>query len=234
MERVKTKDWARDVQYDPEKLFNKFFCDDIKYLLSMSDLWKKRTPPNPLQWNEITNNSTDCDNGGITRDQKIWTITECAKYFSEAITSLKLSALKLSEGDFLVWDKDDRDAMDFVAACANIRANIFGIPQKSCFEIKSMAGNIIPAIATTNAITAGFVVLHAFKVLEGKFDQCRTVYMKLRPNARNQLFIPEKCKLLIICELVSNYDLIYVIFSFKSSKSSVLCVCSEPKCYSNC
>jgi len=42
----------------------------------------------------------------------------------------------LKEGDHLVWDKDDKDAMDFVAACANVRAHIFGIPQKTRFDIK--------------------------------------------------------------------------------------------------
>lgn len=42
----------------------------------------------------------------------------------------------LKEGDHLVWDKDDKNAMDFVAACANIRAHIFGIPQKTRFDIK--------------------------------------------------------------------------------------------------
>ena len=45
-----------------------------------------------------------------------------------------LQALK--EGDNLVWDKDDKNAMDFVASCANIRAHIFGIPQKTRFDIK--------------------------------------------------------------------------------------------------
>lgn len=34
--RVSTRDWAQEINYNPEKLFNKFFHDDIKYLLSMS------------------------------------------------------------------------------------------------------------------------------------------------------------------------------------------------------
>ena len=42
--------------------------------------------------------------------------------------------------DHLVWDKDDEEAMDFVAACSNIRSKIFGISQKTRFDIKSMAG----------------------------------------------------------------------------------------------
>ena len=38
-----------------------------------------------------------------------------------------------------------------------------------------MAGNIIPAIATTNAVIAGLIVMEALKVLAGDFEQCRTV-----------------------------------------------------------
>lgn len=33
--RVSTRDWAQQINYSPDKLFNKFFCEDIKYLLSM-------------------------------------------------------------------------------------------------------------------------------------------------------------------------------------------------------
>ena len=42
--------------------------------------------------------------------------------------------------DHLVWDKDDDAAMDFVASCSNIRSHVFGISQKTRFDIKSMAG----------------------------------------------------------------------------------------------
>ncbi len=55
--------------------------------------------------------------------------------------------------------------MDFVAAAANIRAHVFHIKGASHFECKAMAGNIIPAIGTTNAIVAGMIALQAFNVL---------------------------------------------------------------------
>lgn len=38
-----------------------------------------------------------------------------------------------------------------------------------------MAGNIIPAIATTNAIIAGMMVMLAFKILNKALMECKTV-----------------------------------------------------------
>lgn len=55
-----------------------------------------------------------------------------------------------------------------------------------------MAGNIIPAIATTNAIVAGIVVMHAFNILTKEFEKCQSVYLRLKPNHRGQLFVPER------------------------------------------
>lgn len=39
----------------------------------------------------------------------------------------------------------------------------------------AMAGNIIPAIATTNAIIAGMMVMLAFKILNKALMECKTV-----------------------------------------------------------
>ena len=69
------------------------------------------------------------------------------------------------EFDFL----DDEAAMDFVVACSNIRSFIYNIPQKTRFDVKSMAGNIIPAIATTNAVIAGGIVMEALKIINVSF-----------------------------------------------------------------
>lgn len=38
-----------------------------------------------------------------------------------------------------------------------------------------MAGNIVPAIATTNAMVAGLIVMQTLCVINKQFDLCKTV-----------------------------------------------------------
>ncbi|XP_017074125.1 SUMO-activating enzyme subunit 2 [Drosophila eugracilis] len=190
--RINTRQWAKDCNYDAGKLFNKFFNEDITYLLRMSNLWKTRKAPVPVQWDTLLpKDSSENQKDVAKQHHKVWSIEECAQVFANALKELSVTFLKLEGDDTLTWDKDDQPAMDFVAACANVRSHIFNIERKSRFEIKSMAGNIIPAIATTNAITAGISVMRAFKVLEAKWEQCKAVYARLRPNARNHFLVPD-------------------------------------------
>lgn len=48
-----------------------------------------------------------------------------------------------------------------------------------------MAGNIIPAIATTNAVIAGLIVMEALKVLAGEFNKCKQVRVTFCTVANN-------------------------------------------------
>lgn len=62
-------------------------------------------------------------------------------------------------------------AMRFVTAASNLRSYVFQIdPIQSLYSAKGIAGNIIPAIATTNAIVAGLQVLQSFHILKAQFD----------------------------------------------------------------
>ncbi|XP_046993261.1 SUMO-activating enzyme subunit 2 [Schistocerca americana] len=193
IDRVSTRSWAVSCNYDPKKLMNKLFCEDIRYLLSMKHLWEKRTPPTPItSESDLDEGSSSSLSADGDRSKDLWSLKECVSVFTNSCMNLNNKLKSLGEGSQLIWDKDDKDAMDFVAACANIRAHIFKIPRKSRFEIKSMAGNIIPAIATTNAIIAGIVVLHAINILQKQVERCQSVYLRLKPNHRNQLIVPEK------------------------------------------
>ena len=52
----------------------------------------------------------------------------------------------------------------------------------STFSFSSeMAGNIIPAIATTNAIISGLIVLQALHLMKKSHSQLRNVHIQLKP-----------------------------------------------------
>jgi len=194
VERKSTRIWAQECGYSTQKLFQKFFNDDIKYLLSMEKLWSKRRKPTPLDWDCLPSTPSMTAEGEQSNlvDQKVWSVAECANQLDTAINILKGKLAKL-EGDkaFLVWDKDDIESLNFVTACANIRMHIFNIKQESRFEVKSKAGNIIPAIATTNAVIAGCIVMEAIKILNGQEDKCKTVYLRTQPNPRKKILVTE-------------------------------------------
>ena len=79
--------------------------------------------------------------------------------------------------------------MDFVVACSNIRSFIYNIPQKTRFDVKSMAGNIIPAIATTNAVIAGGIVMEALKIINVSLILIPKLYIPSTLNIRYHLRI---------------------------------------------
>lgn len=181
--RVSTREWIQQEMQDfnPQRVFNKLFFDDINYLISMKNLWEKRRQPTPIEYGKASQLNETSSNGEneseqSTRpklnDQRIQSISEYVQMFIESLHELKQRSDKQrhiastsSEPSFLVWDKNDDADLRFVTAAANLRAYIFGINLTSKFDVKSMAGNIIPAVATTNAIVAGITVLQARKIL---------------------------------------------------------------------
>lgn len=107
--------------------------------------------------------------------QVVWSIETCLKECCACI-------LEAANHDTIVleeFEKDDDLAMRFVTATSNLRSDIFGIePLQSYYSAKGIAGNIIPAIATTNAICAGLQILQVFQILKAQGD--------LPPNATKE------------------------------------------------
>ena len=100
-----------------------------------------------------------------TADTEIWSLSNCSAIFRECILQ---AAATLSTGGAVLeeFDKDDDLAMKLVCAASNLRSSIFGIePLQSLYNAKGIAGNIIPAIATTNAICAGLQILQCLQIL---------------------------------------------------------------------
>ncbi|KAF4214408.1 hypothetical protein CNMCM8980_002535 [Aspergillus fumigatiaffinis] len=172
-----------------QKVFEKVFKEDIERLRGMEDMWKTRTAPQPLDFEKLQQESSSIEPIVSVNDQKVWSLAEDFVVFKDSLERLskRLKTLQETSKDslkpILIFDKDDVDTLDFVTASANLRATIFGIEPKSKFDTKQMAGNIIPAIATTNAMTAGLCVLQAFKVLKDDFQNAKMVFLE-RSGAR--------------------------------------------------
>ncbi|KAF9004559.1 hypothetical protein BDQ17DRAFT_1390109 [Cyathus striatus] len=229
-----------------ELAFTKVFQSDIQNLLSMSDMWRTRSPPVPLDFRAIMDGSFDLKkekervarevkglrkggrvngalgveveqekgntevgmaklkeaeervkeqvNGGYDKkqtgvgtsanvaglkDQKALTLKDNLELF---VSSANRLATRLQSGeDTISFDKDDADTLDFVTAASNLRSAAYGIDGKTRWEVKEMAGNIIPAIATTNAIISGLIVLQALHVLRKSYNQLRNVHLQFKP-----------------------------------------------------
>ncbi|EPQ51473.1 hypothetical protein GLOTRDRAFT_81057 [Gloeophyllum trabeum ATCC 11539] len=189
--------------------FEKVFGADIRNLLSMADMWRAREPPVPLEFEAIREGgfvlrgvpaaSAPADGARPSRepaangasanghasqaglkDQRALTLQENLALF---VSSTERLAARLRAGEeTIAFDKDDDDTLDFVTAAANLRAAAYNIPGKSRWEVKEMAGNIIPAIATTNAVVAGLIVLQALQLLKKAYNRLRNVHLQFKPN----------------------------------------------------
>ena len=193
-----------------QMLFDKVFNADIHRLRSLDEMWQSRKKPEPLKYDEVMAQASKVvasKDSLLQDDQKVWSLEENLVVFNDSLDRLSKTMAELKKSQettnssaapepIITFDKDDIDTLDFVAASANIRSHIFGIDKKSRFDIKQMAGNIIPAIATTNAIVAGLCVLESFKVLKGQYTQAKEVIMVCvespswqEANMRIQIFL---------------------------------------------
>ena len=98
----------------------------------------------------------------------------------------------------LDWDKDIEQHLDVVLAAANLRMVVFNIKPCTRFKVKQIAGNIIAAVATTNAVVAGLQVLQLVQLLSSppesdpasRVARCRTVYVQEHPMSTGSLLMP--------------------------------------------
>ncbi|KAI6038560.1 hypothetical protein EDC04DRAFT_1953498 [Pisolithus marmoratus] len=201
-------------------VFQKVFHNDILNLLSMTDMWRSRAEPTPLDFHAIENGSfviqepaKSCapagsingtssgrpvTNGHVNgntvsapvpqvngtntglKDQRALSLQDNLALF---VSSTNRLAARLRAGEETIsFDKDDDDTLDFVTAASNLRCAAYYIERKTRWEIKEMAGNIIPAIATTNAIISGLIVLQALHVLRKSYGALKNVHLQFKPS----------------------------------------------------
>ncbi|KAM7276554.1 hypothetical protein ACFE04_018420 [Oxalis oulophora] len=192
-----------DIEQYGRRIYDHVFGYNIEMALSNEETWKNRNKPRPIYCRDVLPDKLGQQNGicqaenpssvsamtslGFKNMQDVWSLMENSKVFFEA---LKLFFVhRKQEIGNLNFDKDDQLAVEFVTAAANIRAASFGIPLHSLFEAKGIAGNIVHAVATTNAIVAGLIVIEAIKVLQKDTKTYRMTYC-LEHQTQKMLLMP--------------------------------------------
>lgn len=159
------------------RVCERVFKDDIEKQVAMTDLWKEREPPVPYDvMAAVGEHVTDMGKINL-HEQRVWSQSESAGIFKAAL--MHVVETRPTEIGTLSFDKDDDDALAFVVAASNLRAAAYGVPLQSPFAVKGIAGNIIHAIATTNAVVGGMSVLQALRIIvnEGDMKDSKTSYV---------------------------------------------------------
>jgi len=80
------------------------------------------------------------------------------------------------------FEKDDPKNwhIEFLSSVSNLRARNYKIPEITNFDVKIIAGKIIPALATTTAMIVGSTGLEIIKFILGKsLEKMRNSFMNL-------------------------------------------------------
>eukprot|EP00252_Welwitschia_mirabilis_P025698 TRINITY_DN8157_c0_g1_i1.p1 TRINITY_DN8157_c0_g1~~TRINITY_DN8157_c0_g1_i1.p1 ORF type:complete len:679 (-),score=170.09 TRINITY_DN8157_c0_g1_i1:668-2704(-) len=190
-----------------KRVFDHVFGYNIEAALKKKEMWKKRRAPTPVYIKDIFGAAEKEQNGisstahftnhcqsssamaylGLKNPQEIWNIVDNARVFLKTM-QLFFEDRRMEIGN-IVFDKDDQLAVEFVTAAANIRASSFNIPMQSLFDTKGIAGNIVHAIPTTNAIIAGLIVIETIKLLRNDSQNYRMTFCLEHPS-KKMLLMP--------------------------------------------
>lgn len=108
--------------------------------------------------------------------------------FEQLVNVFVFTANELKGRERKEFDKNDKIGVGFVAAVSNLRGMNFDIKGKSISEVQQVAGNIIPAIGSTNSIVAGLQVIEGLKILSQK-KTFGTIWVNQFPS-NNKYIIP--------------------------------------------
>ncbi|KAK7201845.1 ubiquitin-activating enzyme-like protein [Novymonas esmeraldas] len=174
-------------------LLRQLFIDKIADLLSMKSEWST-APPTPLSSAEVddavaahvaASRGRSPAAPPVSGDHVLAT-PDCMALFLRTVVRC------LSRPGAVAFAKEDTAAVHFVSAAANLRAHVFHIPEQTVEEVRSIAGSIVPAIATTNAIIAGAVVHELMALLrrDASSPPPHVVYARKAPQSRRRRLPP--------------------------------------------
>ena len=110
--------------------------------------------------------------------ETLLTTVQSPSFYTNTLKESLLSLLEMSQTlPIIPFEKDDDVIMNFIVASANLRMHIFSIPMMTYYAIKQTAGNIIPAIASTNSIVSGVQITEALKHFSHEESKLRYTYL---------------------------------------------------------
>lgn len=186
-----------------KKIFTSLFHDDIVKAAGLEDLWSdKRPPPKPLVYEEASKeteaSSAKPADESVLASQRVPSVAGDATGLVKAVVAMYAPARRSMIGSS-VFSKDDPLAMDFVHCAANLRMENYRIGRLSRWDAQSIAGAIVPAVASTNAIVAGLEVVQLIHVLTAMLEQkalgesqARTVWVRFPEPSRKKILQPSR------------------------------------------
>jgi len=129
---------------DPQSLYKEIFTNRINNIRTKLDIWKDKSPPDPILIQANSNQEP------ISRPTDIWTDDE-----SVSVILYILSILSVPQ----VFDKDNQLHLAFTTAATNLQALAYHISKRaSMFEAKGLVSVVEPSLATTNSIISSVAV----------------------------------------------------------------------------
>ncbi|KAF0716775.1 Aste57867_2671 [Aphanomyces stellatus] len=173
------------------RVFRGLFEYEIEKKLDIKVYKNAKSQPKPIFIDKLELPLNCSSDSKQWNDQSVWSVEESTSRFVWCVSQL----ISRPGVGVMEFDKDDALAMEFVTAASNLRAYVFGISMESMYQCKGIAGNIIPAIATTNAVVAGLQVLEAFKILRNHGacsigEVCSYTYCNRSWDSRGVLLTP--------------------------------------------
>jgi len=141
------------------------FRDDIESQRLLVDKWIGKESPRALDVSKWPPSCVDKLEAIKDDAQDILSLESYVKMFLVSVRTILQERAQLIGQ--LSFTKDDPVAVDFVASASNLRMHNYHIPMISRWDIESIAGAIVPAIATTNAIVAGLQCFNLPLALDG-------------------------------------------------------------------
>jgi ubiquitin-like 1-activating enzyme E1 B len=179
---LKKPDTEKSLKSAIQELLQALFGTEIQKQLDMGRYKAAKKTPTVLDADILEQGMSDTSFNASSATS-IWSLPQCIAQIVDCLC-------RASQEDTVVlesFDKDDDLSMRFVTAASNLRSHVFAIePLQSLYSAKGIAGNIIPAIATTNAICAGLQILQAFQILKAQLEAAKE-------NKNNTLNLQDKC-----------------------------------------